>query len=313
MCSARRAQGGEAAAPTAAGVVLQDMYRRVRLGRVGVWGALAAGPVALAMAVLAPSPTVSAAAPKASKAGPAARVADPSGYAEVFLAAWLRSSSDATGSAQARVAQSLGPSVALPDPVDGAEAAQRVSAVRSAHWTEGRWSVTVAAQYPDGTVRYFAVPVVAGKDGGSFAIEEAPGRVAGPARAEVPESIYRVSVPTEGELASTVGGFLTAYLARDGEVERYLAPGVRLSAVASARYQGVEVESAAADSDQATGEAVPGDGTRVRVRVQVIAEDAAGSWPLAYELTMSARAGRWEVAALDSGTAAASKAGGERS
>jgi hypothetical protein len=35
----------------------------------------------------------------------------------------------------------------------------------------------------------------------------------------------------------------------------------------------------------------------------VEARDAAGRWPLAYELTLQTRSGRWDVAALEFGTA----------
>ncbi|OSC57789.1 conjugal transfer protein, partial [Streptomyces sp. 4F] len=46
---------------------------------------------------------------------------------------------------------------------------------------------------------------------------------------------------------------------------------------------------------------VPADSTKVRVRVQAEARDDAGRWPLAYELALLARSGRWDVAALQSG------------
>jgi hypothetical protein len=41
----------------------------------------------------------------------------------------------------------------------------------------------------------------------------------------------------------------------------------------------------------------------VRILASVEARDANGRWPLGYELTLKARSGRWEVAALESGTA----------
>ncbi|MFC7308987.1 conjugal transfer protein [Streptomyces monticola] len=294
-----------AAPPAAAGVVLRQMHRRVRWVRLGVWAALAAGPAALTLWALTPPTAVEALAPSAPARAPAPRaVHDPRGYAEVFTAAWLRSDGDTPEAAQSRLAQSMAPSVPLPEPTAQAQSAQSVSAVRSAQRGGGRWVVTVAAQYADGTVRYFSVPVTVGEGGASFAVERAPGQLAAPAAADVPETGYRVELSGEGELALTVAEFLTAYLAGDGQVARYLAPGVRLRAVTPAPYTAVEIEQARADSEKAMAEAVPGDGTRVRVLVQVTAKDAAGRWPLAYELTLAARAGRWEVAALESGAAA---------
>ncbi|WP_415954393.1 conjugal transfer protein [Streptomyces sp. KLOTTS4A1] len=302
MSPAEKVREGTEAAPVAAGAVLHTMYRRVWLGRLAVAGALAAGPLALAVAVMAPSPTVSA-APKPVPVKLPVAPADPSGYAEVFLAAWLRSS-DADADVQARVAQAMAPSVALPEPAGDVQRAADVHAVRSVQRAGGRWSVTVAAQYPDGAVRYFAVPVVAAKDGSAFVVESAPGRVSGPAVAPVPDSAYGVPLDSGSELTATAAEFLRVYLSGDGQVDRYLAPGVVLAGVASGGYTDISVRAATADSDTAAAEQVPTDGTKVRLLVEVSATDSAGTWPLSYELEMSTRAGRWEVAALLSGAAA---------
>lgn len=303
MSPAKQAAVSEAAAPMAAGARLESMRRRVRLSRLAVWTVIAAGPIALCIAVASTSTTVEAATPAAPTAvRTAAGTADPSGYAQVFVSAWLRSSTDDETSAQARLAQALAPDVELPDPAAGAQPApQSVTAVRSAQRAGGAWSVTVAAQYADGSVRYYAVPVVAGGAGASFAVTGAPGVVAGPARAEAAKSPYSVSVP-DGALPSAVREFLTAYLTGAGGVDRYLAPGVTLSAVSPAPYAAVSVQQVSAAEQVAAGEQVPGDGTTVRVLVQVEARDTGGRWPLAYELTLRARSGRWEVAALESGT-----------
>jgi hypothetical protein len=234
----------------------------------------------------------------------AAGAADPAGYAQLFVGAWLRSSTDDATSAQARLAQSLAPDVDLPDPGAGAQSRlESVTAVRSAQRNAGQWAVTVAAQYTDGRVRYFVVPVATGPAGDSFTVTGAPGVVAGPARAAVAKSAYSVTVPSGGDLASAVGEFLVAYLTGAGEVDRYLAPGVKLSPVSPAPYQTVSVEQVLAAEEAAAAESVTADGTTVRVLAQVQARDGAGRWPLAYELALRARSGRWEVAALESGTA----------
>jgi hypothetical protein len=288
----------------AAGVRLEAMRRRVRLSRVAVWTVIAAGPIALCVAV-ASTPTTVAAAPAAKPTAvrTATSAADPGGYAQLFVGAWLRSSADDETSAQARLAQSMAPDVELPDPAADAQSApQSVTAVRSAQRGTGAWSVTVAAQYAGGSVRYYAVPVASDSTGSSFTVTGAPGVVAGPARAEVPKSSYAVTVP-EGDLSSAVGQFLGAYLTGAGEVDRYLAPGVHLTAVSPAPYTAVTVQEVSAVEEAAAAEKVPADGTTVRVLAAVEARDATGRWPLAYELTLKARSGRWEVAALQSGTA----------
>ncbi|MFJ8793584.1 conjugal transfer protein [Streptomyces sp. NPDC102462] len=304
MSPGKQASQSEAAAPMAAGARLEAMRRRVRLSRVAVWTVIAAGPIALAVAV-ASTPTTVAAAPatKPTAVRTVASATDPGGYAQVFIGAWLRSDANDETSAQARLAQSMAPDVELPAPAADTQSAPRlVTAVRSAQRGTGAWTVTVAAQNANGSVRYYAVPVAADSTGSSFTVTGAPGVVAGPARAEVPKSSYAVTVP-EGDLSSAVGEFLTAYLTGAGEVDRYLAPGVKLTAVSPAPYTAVAVQQVSAIEEAAAAEQVPADGTKVRILASVEARDANGRWPLAYELTLKARSGRWEVAALESGTA----------
>ncbi|MBQ0887820.1 conjugal transfer protein [Streptomyces sp. RM72] len=295
---------GEAAPVIAAGVELEKMRRRVRLSRLALFTAIAAGPVALAVAVVSGPASAEAAAPdRPAPVRTAAAAADPAGYAQVFLDAWLRSSADEAGSVQARLAQSLAPDVALPDPAAGAQSKLRsVTAVRSVQRDGGAWAVTVAAQYADSTVRYFDVPVAADTRGASFAVTGAPGVVAGPARAAVPKSPYSVNVPSDGALSSTIGEFLGAYLTGTGEVDRYLAPRVELAPVSPAPYTSVAVGEVSAVEEVAAAGPVPAEGTKVQVLVQAEARDEAGRWPLAYEFALTARSGRWDVAALQSGT-----------
>ncbi|WP_406436493.1 conjugal transfer protein [Streptomyces sp. NBC_01613] len=302
MSPGKLASEGEAA-PMAAGARLEAMRRRVRLSRLAVLTAIAAGPVALCVAVASTPTTVQAATPAKPTTVRTAAAADPGGYAQLFIGAWLRSSADDETSAQARRAQSMAPDVELPDPAADAQSAPgSVTAVRSAQRGAGAWSVTVAAQYAGGSVRYYAVPVVSDSTGASFTVTGAPGVVAGPARAEVAKSSYAVTVP-EGDLSSAVGQFLSAYLTGAGEVDRYLAPGVQLTAVSPAPYSAVAVQEVSSVEEAAAAEQVPADGTTVRILASVEARDATGRWPLAYELTLKARSSRWEVAALQSGTA----------
>ena len=304
MSPGKQASENEAAAPMAAGARLEAMRRRVRLSRLAFWTVIAAGPIALGVAITSTPTTVEAATPtKPTAVRTTAHAADPSGYAQLFISTWLRSSADDATSAQARLAQSMAPNVELPDPAaDAQPRPQSVTAVRSAQRADGAWSVTVAAQYADQSVRYYAVPVATDRAGASFAVTGAPGVVAGPARAEVPKSSYGVSVP-EGELSSALGEFLAAYLTGAGEVDRYLAPGGQLTAVSPAPYTAVAVQQVSAVEEAAAAEQVPADVTKVRVLAHVEGRDLGGRWPLAYELALTARSGRWEVAALESGTA----------
>ncbi|MGW1728536.1 conjugal transfer protein [Streptomyces sp. NPDC002306] len=301
-----QAREGEAAAAMAAGVGLDRMRRRVRLSRLAVFTAIAAGPVALGVAVLS-SPATVAAAPSSTPTPvrTTAVATDPAGYAQLFIGAWLRSSANDATSAQARLAQSMAPDVELPDPVADAQSGLvSVIAVRSVQH-EGAWSVTVAAQYADAPARYFVVPVTATVSGDSVTVTGAPGMVAGPMRADAAASSFSVAVPSDGDLHSAVVEFLSAYLTGAGEVDRYVAPGVQMAPVSPAPYASVTVQEAWGSEEAVAAERVPADGVTVHVAVRVEARDADGRWPLGYELVLRGRSGRWDVAGLESGSGAA--------
>ncbi|MEU8893690.1 conjugal transfer protein [Streptomyces sp. NPDC048442] len=290
--SARTAAPDEKAPPVAGSAALGAARRRVSAGRMAVWVALAAGPAALVLAML-PAPRTVAAAPKKTATVVATPpVADPSGYAELLVSSWLASSTKSVSEASRRV-QAMAPGTALPDTP---APATLVSAINTAPTAPGRWQVTVAATDKAGAVRYFALPLMA--DGDRFGVPAGPAQVAAPApAAESAESGYPVTVPTGRSLATTVGEFLTAYLS-GGQIDRYAVPGVRLSAPQAA-YHKVEVEQLGADQQAAAAESVAADGTQVRVRARVRAQDAAGgAWPLDYGLALTARAGRWEISAV---------------
>ncbi|MFD9540850.1 conjugal transfer protein [Streptomyces sp. NPDC060022] len=248
------------------------------------------------------------------------RSADPSGVAALFCDLWLRSDDAAPDSGTARAVKLLAPDVALPGRAGAAIAqpVQSVVAVRSERLEGGRWSVVVAAQFTvrdeDGgavqaakvsrTVKYFAVPVVVKESAGgvgAVSVTAPPAQIAGPSVVTSGASRFENRIPAYSELVISLGEFFKAYLAGVGEVDRYLSPRTELAAVADSGYTEVRVEEASADSEVADGP-VPADGTTVRVQARVTALAAkAERWPLSYELTMTARSGRWEVTALHAG------------
>lgn len=283
-----------------------------------VWAAVAAGPVALIATFALPRSVIAATEPRPTVTASLSDT-DPSGIAALFCDLWLRSDGDEADGRAARAVQALAPGIELPTR-SGAAAPTPVGAVvavRSARLGDGSWSVVVAAQFggrPSGggaeekasgptVVRYFAVPVVVSdraRGAGGFTVTGPPAQVAAPGLAVVKESRFEDQVPDDGALASTLGGFFEAYLAGVGEVGRYLSPGTELAAVKDSGYVSVAVDQAVADSGVAAG-AVPGDGVVVRVQVHVTASDGAGRWPLMYAVAVTARAGRWEVSALQAG------------
>ncbi|MFD3328623.1 hypothetical protein [Streptomyces sp. NPDC058701] len=170
-----------------------------------------------------------------------------------------------------------------------------------------------AVPAPDGApkttvppVRYFAVSGSAAKDGGPVTIGGPPAEVAAPGAAAEPASPFTHPVPGGSALETSLGEFLRTYLGGQGAgLERYLSPGLRVSAPAVAPYVRVDVEDVVSDAAVATGKGVATDGAKARVEVRVTGEDKLGvRWPLMYRAEVSARAGRWEVSALEAGVTA---------
>jgi hypothetical protein len=180
--------------------------------------------------------------------------------------------------------------------------------------TEGASSAPTAAA--EDAIRYFQVPVAVGPAVGGasgYVALSMPAEVTAPARIKTPELIYgpvQQAAPSDPR-TQAVTQFLDTYLTGSGALDRYLAPGTKLSPIRPAPYTGIAVDQMAIEGDQASEPitTVPADGTRTRVVVTVRAtgHDQVRV-PLAYALTLTARAGRWEIAALDGAPTPAPKA-----
>ncbi|MFF4429798.1 hypothetical protein ACFYZ4_11605 [Streptomyces sp. NPDC001513] len=240
--------------------------------------------------------------------------------AEIFVDLWLRADAANPDSSVAAPVRSLAPHVELPRrprSTDTAVTAARVVALRTSVGPNA-WTVVVAAVRDQtepvaaagnpnaGTplVRYFAVSGSGGTDGTPVTISGAPAEVAAPDAPPVPASRFIHRVPAGGSLETSLGEFVRAYLGggQNGGLERYLSPGLRVSAPKAAPYARVDVENVVADAAVAAGAAVPADGSKAQVQIRVIGEDRQGvRWPLVYRAEVTARAGRWEVSALEAG------------
>ncbi|MEV2198272.1 conjugal transfer protein [Streptomyces phaeochromogenes] len=155
-----------------------------------------------------PTPVAAAPSDKLASVRTAAAAADPAGYAQ------QRRRREQCAGAACAVPRAGRRSAGL-----GRQcAAEAGSGDRRAQRGGGAWAVIVAAQYADGRLRYFVVPVTADASGASFTVTGDPRVVAGPARAQEVQSPYTVNVPTDGDLSATTGEFLAAYLTGAGEV-----------------------------------------------------------------------------------------------
>ncbi|MFJ9521307.1 hypothetical protein ACIRPK_24030 [Kitasatospora sp. NPDC101801] len=306
---------------------------RTAVLRTGALVALAAGPLAFAVALLGVQST--AATPVSSPAAPSA-IAPPTGYAEAFVDLWLRSSSADTTSNALRM---MAPGVSLPQPKSAARlTVQKSIAVRSQPMGGRTWQVTVAATVvvPPGDaqsgqpgagaaqssaqpsaqnsaqgrgaqagsveVRYYAVQVSMTRAAGSggapdaLVVSAAPAQVAPPATIADPDPAVPVygSQVGDGPLKETISGYLSAYLTGVGDSSRYVSPGVKIPAPA-ATYTQITLKALSTTSAVPSS---PADGTVLQVQAVVQASDATGEWPLSYPLALTARAGRWEITAL---------------
>lgn len=296
-----------------------------RWARLGVWAALAAGPLALAVAVGVPKTTVAQAAPAPRPAEAVRAPADPSGTAELFVDLWLRADAATPESASAVALRSLAPGVELPKrprATGTAPAPARVVAMREAAGPGSTWTVMVAV-LPDrsepspasGTglavspVRYFAVSGARGPGSGLVRVVGAPAEVTAPEAPTSPAEEVTHRVPADSALGTTLGEFVRTYLGggQGAGLDRYLSPGLNVAVPKSAPYTRVEIDDVAADTEKALGPGVPADGTAARVRVRVTGEDAQGGrWPLLYRVEVTARAGRWEISQLEAGVTSSS-------
>ncbi|MBA3019635.1 conjugal transfer protein [Propionicimonas sp.] len=171
----------------------------------------------------------------------------------------------------------------------------------------GVWAVTVAATVTDARMvsrRFFTLPVqVAGSTVSAVAM---PAEVPSTAlAAAAPALDYSVAVPPSSPVVTTSTEFLAAYLAGSGDVARVVAPRAAITAVQPAPFTAVRIGSVAAHSEIPDS---PADGARVDVLVTAVAQvGGQQAVSVQYSLTLTARAGRWEVSQVRSAPLLAAK------
>ncbi|MFD7555226.1 conjugal transfer protein [Streptomyces sp. NPDC059835] len=299
----------------------RPVSRGPRFARLGLWAALAAGPLALASVAAMPRTTVAQAAPTPHATEAGRTPADPRGVAELFVDLWLRADTTTPDSPASAALRSLAPGVDLPKQPRGSDSAPvRVVAVRTSDGADGAsWTVMVAVlrdqkEQPSPTpsgpgagvspVRYFAVSGTRGPGSGAVTVVGAPAEIAAPDAPPPAAEEITHRVPADSSLGTTLGEFIRTYLGggQGTGIDRYLSPGLSVAVPKSAPYARVEVDDVTADSEKAAGTGVPADGTAAKVRIRVTGQDAQGGrWPLAYRAEVTARAGRWEISRLEAG------------
>ena len=167
--------------------------------------------------------------------------------------------------------------------------------------TDGTWSVTVAVTVTDAREvtarRFFQVPVHLAD--GTVSALTLPAAVSPPPVVATASREYGALLGASSAPGETVSQFLTAYLTGAGNVSRYLTPGTTLVALVPAPYTTVRLVDLRGDTDLEPT-ITPVDGQRMRVLATATAQVTdTQSATVTYALTLTARAGRWEITAID--------------
>lgn len=272
-----------------------------RAVHVALVAALASGPVALAVAALG-TPGGTGVPTSAVSDSPGASTLQASRAAaagERVVLTWLTGTRTDEQALQAQLMAPLPPTFALPDTRPATP--NQVWVESAEEVVPGRWQVVVGARGgAAGAQSFFAVPVVV-DDVGAAALT-LPARTNPPAApdAGIAPAQGLTSVTTEDPVYQTVAGYLAAYLAAGGELDRWVAPGVSVEPVQPRPCRTVKLDDVRASVDEVP--APDRNGMQLAVIATATCRAAAGTpTVLQYPLVLQVRDGRWEVAAGNPG------------
>lgn len=215
-------------------------------------------------------------------------------FASGYLRTWLTASAQEHKALEAYTSELQFPSPKLPAKASGAGS---IDVVQMSPRNDGLYVVTLAAQVgtnPAAAQRYFEV--VLSRTGQHFAAAALPREVSAPEATSKAANGYREDVKGDALVMQTLTGFFSAYLAGDGDLQRFLTPGTAVTAVKPAPYAKVTVTAASSNTPIPT---TLTDGASMDLLVR-----AQGNGPQSYqlstdyELTLTARAGRWEITSM---------------
>lgn len=301
--SARRDAGGaertndpelwEAAGPVGGSSRVQAGLSRILA--YGLWGGIALALVLGLVNCVGP-PTASA--PPAAGPAVAQPVAPPGGCAELVVSGWLAGDADLLAGL---------PGMPRNRPEPGRRQATRTYTAGVTPGSDNQaWAYLVGAevqvldeeqqQWQAAGTQFFTVTMVRTGAGGCQGWRPAalPAQVAAPHLAGDGTGSYGVSLPTDTELGATLQSFFAGMLTGTGDLERYVAPGVVIPALAPPPYQEVSVTELAARTEPP--EPAP-DGTVLQLLATVATDPE--QLPLVYPVTVGVRDGRWEVVTID--------------
>lgn len=143
--------------------------------------------------------------------------------------------------------------------------------------------------------RYFQVPIVV--TGAGMRPVGLPVPVSAPTSTGSVQLAYAKPLPSADPAAQTVMAFLGAYTTGKGDLSVYVSPGSEISPITPAPYIAVSAVDLRVDTDAPQ---TPKDGTQLQVLATVTLTSQTDQIVTStYALTLTARATRWEVSALD--------------
>jgi hypothetical protein len=266
---------------------------------VAAWLAVLAGPLLTIAGLVVLQP---AGAPPMRDGGATASSAGPEGWAEMYVRSWL----SATREDSAGI-ETFYPAGAKSQRAAGSQVPVDTAIVSATSPAAGIWSVVVVADVlvlqPDGTRKasLLCAQVSLTGAGDAYVATELPSPVACPGTGSAIGLDYGEVADPTGPIGQSIAGFLGAYLAGQGQLDRFVSPGASLALPQPAPYAAVQVAEVRTHEKFDPGQAArPLDGTAVRCLVRASVWDATGqSTPVDYALTLVARAGRWEINRID--------------
>lgn len=225
------------------------------------------------------------------------------GYAAGFVSAWLNASRDDPGELTGYIdLTGQGPFLS-PEPWDYRD----LDVVTVTPVTDQTTNVLVSANVKETTTdddenesttwprRYWQVVIATGSDGGVSAAGF-PAPVNAPAAVSVSVS-YPETVGRTGDAGKAVTDFLTAYLTGEGEITRFIAPETQITPIQPTPFSRIDVIGIS--SNEAITESMS-EGDEVRILAAIGAQRQDDRLiPASYALTMTLRAGRWEISQID--------------
>ena len=270
-----------------------------RAGRLAAWLAVLAGPLLTIAGLVVLQP---AGAPPTRDGGAPAPSSSPEGWAEMYVRSWLSATrEDSAG------LETFYPSGAKSQRAVGTQVPIDTAVVSVTSPAPDVWSVVVVADVlvlqPDGTRKasLLCAEVAMTGAGGAYVATTLPSPVACPSTGDAVRLGYDEVTDPAGPVGQSIAGFLSAYLAGQGQLERFVSPGASLALPKPAPYAAVQIAEVRTHEKFEPGQAArPVDGTVIHSLTHAWGWDATGqNTPVDYALTLIARAGRWEINRID--------------